>query len=349
MGGSDDLERDGLYAITHLRGRMHITLRDLRSALAYMLVGTRDCDEIHELYRTGRRNEIIQGFYFNSWRGGDGPNADRLLTLLSEVDVADADDPRLDRALDFVSPAEDRTLFRFEQRGNYDREILRSLYDELPRDVSGKVSAHRSEAHRRFIAMARRRAFFERRDAGWRAMLPYKTADELLAVVRGERSPDGLLEPLLVAINRGEGLTRPERIGNNLALEVRRVDGGTVRSYRLYPRERFSLSLADQASRSRFVEHMPTGLVLRYQDENLEAELLVSLDVFEMLQRLNEGYRPSIEEERGYYLSLAVFKNQLGSAPYQEVLLSTSGHDFYRVARQADGRLEMARVREGAV
>ena len=168
--------------------------------------------------------------------------------------------------------------------------------------------------------------------------------------MRGERRPEGLLEPLLVAINRGEGLTRPERIGNNLALEVRRVEGGSVRSYRLYPRERFSLSLADQASRSRFVEHMPTGLVLRYQDQaGLDAELLVSLDVYEMLQRLNEGYRPSVEEEQGYYLSLAVFKNLLGSAPYQEVLLSTSGHDFYRVARQADGRLEMTRAREGAV
>jgi hypothetical protein len=100
-------------------------------------------------------------------------------------------------------------LFRFEQRGNYDREILRSLYDELPRDVSGKVSTHRAEAHRRFIAMARRRAFFERRDTGWRAMLPYKTADDLLAVVRGDRRPDGLLEPLLVAINRGEGSRGP--------------------------------------------------------------------------------------------------------------------------------------------
>lgn len=338
-----------LYAITHLRGRLHITLRDLRSAVAYTLAGTRDCDEIHELYRTGQRNEIIQGFYFNSWKGGDAPNADRLLTLLSEVDVAEADDPRLDRALDFVSPTEDRTLFRFEQRGSYDREILRSLYDELPRDVSGNVSAHRAKAHRRFIAMARRRAFFERRGAGWRSMLPYKTADDLLAVVRGDRQPEGLLEPLLGAINRGEGLTRPERIGNNLALEVRRVDGGSVRSYRLYPRERFSLALADQASRSRFVEHMPTGLVLRYQGTGLDAELLVSLDVYEMLQRLNEGYRPSVEEEQGYYLSLAVFKNLLGSAPYQEVLLSPSGHDFYRVARHADGRLEMTRAREGGV
>lgn len=334
-----------LYAITHLRGRLHITLRDLRSALAFMLVGTRDCDEIHELYRTGQRNEIIQGFYFNSWRGGDAPNADRLLTLLSEIDVADADDPRLDRALDFVSPAEDRTLFRFEQRGSYDREILRSLYDELPRDVSGRASAHRIEAHRRFIAMARRRAFFERRDNGWRSMLPYATADELLAVVRGEREPADLLLPLLSAINRGEGLTRPERIGNNLALEVRRVDGGSVRSYRLYPRERFALSLDDLASKSRFVEHMPTGLVLRYRDENLESELLVSLDIYEMLQRLNNGYRPSIEEEQGFYLSLSSFKNRLGSAPYQEVLLTTAGRDFYLVKRQPDSRLEMQYVR----
>jgi len=339
-----------LYAVTHLRGRLHITLRDLRSALAYTLVGTRDCDEIHELYRKGQRDEIVQGFYFNSWKGGDAPNADRLLTLLSEVDVAEADDPRLDRALDFVSPTEDRTLFRFERRGHYDRDILRSLYDELPRDVSGRASEHRAQTHRRFLAMARRRAFFERRDAGWRSMLPYKTAGELLAVVRGDQRPEGLLEPLLVAINRGEGLTRPERIGNNLALEVRRVQGGSVRSYRVYPRERFSLSLSEQASHSRFVEHMPSGLVLRYEDKaGLGAELLVSLDVYEMLQRLNDGYRPSIEEEQGFYQSLAVFKNLLGSAPYQEVLLSTSGHDFYRVARHADGRLEMTRAQEGQV
>ena len=337
-----------LYAVTHLRGRLHITLRDLRSALAFTLVGTKDCDEIHELYQSGRRDEIVQGFYFNSWKGGDALNADRLLTLLGDVDVAGSDDPRLDRMLDFVSPDDDRSLFRFERRGHYDRGVLRSLYDELPRDFSGRPSVHRAEAHRRFIAMARRRGFFERRDNAWRSMLPYKTADEMLAVVRGERRAEGLLESLLLAINRGEGLSRPERLGNNLALEVRRVEGGSVRSYRIYPRERFSLSLTDQASGSRFVEHMPTGLVLRYRgDAGLEAELLVTLDVFEMLQRLNDGYRPSVEEEQGYYLSLAVFKNLLGSAPYQEVLLSTSGHDFYRVARQADGRLEMSRVREG--
>lgn len=347
--GPHVIERlNSLYTVTHLRGRLHITLRDLRSALAFTLVGTRDCDDIHELYKSGRRQEIAQSFYFNSWRGGDFPNADRLLTLLDEVDVASGDDPRLDRALDFISPEDDRSLFRFERRGNYDRAILNSLYNELPRDFSGRPSAHGMDVHHQFISMARRRVFFERRDNAWLSMLPYKTANQMLAAVRGEGDAEALLDPLLLAINRGEGLSQPEQLGNALALEVRRVEGGSIRSYRLYTRDRFSLTLKDQASRSRFVEHMPMGLVLRYRgDAGLEADLLVTLDVLEMLQRLNDGYRPSVEEEQGYYLGLAVFKNLLGSAPYQEVLLTTSGHDFYRIARHIDGRLEMSRVKEG--
>ena len=63
-----------------------------------------------------------------------------------------------------------------------------------------------------------------------------------------------------------------------------------------------------------------------------------------MLERLNDGYRPSLEEEQGYYLSLAVFKNVLGSAPYQEVLLTTTGTTSTAIERHADGRLEMAHL-----
>lgn len=337
-----------LYTITHLRGRLHVTVRDLKSALAFMLAGTRYCDQIHELYRAGRREEIAQGFYFNSWMGGDAGNADRLLKLLAEIDVADGDDPRLDRTLDFSSPEADKGLFRFEGRANYDRAVLGRLFEDLPRDYSGRTSGERAAAHQSFIGMARRRHFFERRDGGWRAMLPYTTAERMLSAVRGELAPGELLDELLRAINRGEGLNRPERLADNLALEVRRVEGGSIRSYRLFPKERFSLALKDEAARAKFIEHMPTGLLLRYAGgSDNDADLVVTLDVFEMLHRLNEGYRPSVEEEQGYYLSLAVFKNLLGSAPYQEVLLTTTGHDFYRIARQADGRLAMSRVGEG--
>ena len=143
----------------------------------------------------------------------------------------------------------------------------------------------------------------------------------------------------------GRDFTTSGRLGDALALQVREVERGSVKSYRIFPAARFSISIVDAASRARFVEHMPSGLVLRYQSmTGAEADLPVGLDVFEMLQRLNEGYRPSVEEERGYYLSLAVFKNTLGSEPYQEVLLTVTGHDFYRVARHSDGRLEMTEL-----
>ncbi len=334
-----------LYTLTHLRGRLHITLRDLRSALAYMLVGTRNCAEIHTLYQTGNREEIIQGFYFNSWIGGSEPNADRLLTLLKDLDIGKATDPRLDRALDFVSPSEDRSLFGFDGRGTYDREILRRLFDELPRDYTTQAGKSRTEAHQRFVAMLRRRSFFERRDNGWRGMVPYRSADRLLSIVTKRDVPIDLLREILDGINRGEGLTNPMILQGRMALQVREVENGSIRSYRLFPFERFSIDLQDAAARAKFVEHMPTGLLLRFAGQhNNDAEMQINLDVFEMLQRLNAGYRPSVEEEQGYYLSLAVFKNVLGSAPYQDVLLTTTGHDFFRVARHPDGRLDLSRA-----
>ena len=52
----------------------------------------------------------------------------------------------------------------------------------------------------------------------------------------------------------------------------------------------------------------------------------------EPTDRLNQGCRLTVDEVQGYYLSLAVFKNILGSAPYQEVLLTPSGHDFCSVS-----------------
>ncbi|MCP9857937.1 MULTISPECIES: methylation-associated defense system protein kinase MAD6 [unclassified Cyanobium] len=330
-----------LYTLSHLRGRLHITIRDLRSALSFMLSSARDCTEIHSLYSEGKRELIAAGFYFNSWMAADTGTADRLLQLLKGVDVGSAADPRLDRGLDFISPAMDQSRFSFSGRGSYDHEVLSTLYETLPRDFTGKPSTSRAVAHRHFLSMARRRIYFERRDTSWSSMLPYRSAERMLAMMRGQRSTELALQDVLHAINRGEGLLEPTRLGNSLALQVRQVERGTVRSYRLYKSDQFKLSSKDSASQARFIEHMPEGLALQFKDGDQEAELLINLDIFEMLERLNRGYRPSIEEEQGYYLSLAVFKNILGSAPYQEVLLTTTGQDFYKIQRHHDGRLEM--------
>jgi hypothetical protein len=109
---------------------------------------------------------------------------------------------------------------------------------------------------------------------------------------------------------------------------------------------------AADTAKERFIEHLPTGLVLRFVGQGLGAtssELIINLDVFEMLVRLNEGYRPSVEEMQGFYLCLGVFKNSLNAQPYREILLTTTGHDFYRLARHDDGRIEMHLISDTAV
>jgi serine/threonine protein kinase len=334
-----------LYTLNDLRGRLHVTLRDLGSALAFMIAGTRNCDEIHELYSSGKPREIANAFYFNSWMGGETGSADRLLSLLAEIDVGKATDPRLDRALDFQSPDHLKGLLGFDQRGAYDTEILSRLYNDLPWDHSGRASNDRFFAHQSYVAMAKRRHFFERIDDSWRKMLPYQAAGLMLHVIRGEVPPADVLASLIRAINLGEGLMNPERMKGKLVLQVRDVPNGAMRSYRLFPSDRFRLQVEDSASRARFVEHMPNGLTLSFDGEAVSiASLDVNLDVFEMLYRLNHGYRPTVEELQGYYLSLAIFKNLLSSAPYQEVLLTTTGHDFFRIEREESGRLNLEHV-----
>jgi serine/threonine protein kinase len=338
-----------LYTMAHLRGRLHITMRDLRSALSFMLIGNRDCGEIHALYMAGKHDEVARSYYFNSWMGGGQPTSDRLLTLLGELDVGKQEDPRFDRGLDFVQP-DDRALFRFERRGQFDFEVLKRLFGDLPRGWADVSVRQRARKHREYVAMARRKHFFERRDASWEKMLPYRSAKRMVEIVRGETSIDALISEILHAINRGEGLQRPERLGTSLALQLRQVEHGTVRSYRLFPAEGFGLQVQDFAANARFVEHLPTGVLLKFQGQGfgaISSELIINLDVFEMLVRLNEGYRPSVEEMQGFYLCLGVFKNSLNAQPYREILLTTTGHDFYRLARHDDGRVEM-RLLQGA-
>lgn len=336
--GPQALERLSLmYRLATLRTKLHITLRDLRSALAFTLVGTRDCEEIHSLYEQGDRDEILRGFYFNSWASVGTPQDDRLLRLLREVEVGQTSYPRLDRAFDFHPPEPAPELMDFAPRSTYDRELLGAAYHALPADIISHGNGLRFQSHREYVSMLRRRHFFEARDDSWRNLIPYGSASRMLSILSQRPDPKTEALKIIRAVNRGEGIFDERRLKGKLALQVRHVEAATVRSYRVFeavPQE------PEQASP--YLEHSPAALLLRYSDDtDLQAELVINLDVFEMLERLNQGYRPTVDELQGYYLTLAVFKNILGSAPYQEVLLTPSGHEFYSVSRHPGGHLVM--------
>ena len=331
-----------LYTLVHLRGRLHITLRDLRSALAYTLTSGRDCEEIHDLYVEANIHAYLQGFYFNAWMGEEG-NADRLLKELSALDVARLNEPQLDRSLDFHLDQTHR-LFTFDGRSNYDAQVFQKLFASLPR-LAGNHSEQlreRFQKHRMYVSSMRRKLFFERRDQRWGDMVPFRSGKQLLELLQADptqlnQAKDGLLR----ALNRSEGIINPAMMKGQLALQVREVERGAIRSYRLFPAERMTLRAQDSADRAKFVEHTPTGLTLDYREEDHSAQLVINLDTLEMLERLNVGYVPSVEEREGRYLSLLAFKNVLASRPYEEVLLAVTDEELYRLTRKEGGGLTL--------
>jgi hypothetical protein len=237
--------------------------------------------------------------------------------------------------------------FSFSERGRNDDYLLQKIFAELRDEYAGKLDPENIAAYKNYVAMLRRRHYFERRDTGWELMLPYRHAKDFQALVKGEKEPVSAIKPLLNAINRGEGLRNPGRLGNSLALLVRQVNRGTIRSYRLFNGDAFSLSRPEGGSITRFIEFLPQILCLRYTSAtNHNAEFNINLDVYEMLKKLDRGYYPSVEEQQGLYRSLAVFKHLLASAPYQEVLLTETGQEFYRISRETNGNLSLEAILE---
>jgi serine/threonine protein kinase len=342
-----------LFLITHLRGNLHITMRDLRSVLAVMFAGKIDCKGIHELYQNGgedSRNKILNSYYFSAIFGGSEEDPkDRLISLFKEIDIAQVSNPVLDLELSFINSKEKPLIrYPFDNRFSYDEELFNNMFQSLPRDYSSKNRKELIEKHQAYLAHVRRRHFFESRDSqndrAWGKMLPYSHCNHFIDLIkRNNTQVEDELFQVLKAINRGEGLSDPSRLGNQLALRIRLVEKGTIKSYRVFRGKHFSLECEYRSGDRLFFEYMPQALYLVYDSENAKpAKLKINLDIFEMLMRLNDGYEASIEEQQGFYLSLSVFKNMLSAAPYQEVLLTETGYRFYRINREEDGVLYMS-------
>jgi serine/threonine protein kinase len=331
-----------LNQLVQLRGRMHITIRDLRSALAFMLTSGRDCRQIQQLYAAADAKTILDSFYFNSWLGAAG-TSDRLLAELAEVDVAAVPDPVLDRQLDYAGPYSPGALRTVDQRGHYDRDLLQTAFQRLPRGARSDpaVVAH----HTQYVAAARRRFYFECVDDERAArMLPYRTVGEFRGMLRESGRAKAYLADVIAALNRSEGMPDAGQLGDALALRLDHVPTGTIRSYRAFPVSAFSLEAAG-GPESAYLEGGANELLLRHESGNGHATLLqIRLDLFELLRRLGDGYLPGIAESQGLYLALTIFKNELSAAPYQEVLLTTTGNDLRRIRRESDGRLIMEQL-----
>jgi hypothetical protein len=196
--------------------------------------------------------------------------------------------------------------------------------------------------------MWRRWAYFERRDEGWRSMVPYRSA-ELLERIVSPRDPEDskvaqgeLRDKVVDAISLSEGLRNPEVRHRYLALKITRIKDARLRSYRLFPKDTFKVHVDQAPGLVDFIEFAPDAVEIIAERGAGIAHLRVSLDLLEMLELIGSGYRPTTADLQGLFVNLLIFRNELLTTTFDEVLVTTDDREFFKIeARGASDGIQL--------
>jgi serine/threonine protein kinase len=237
-----------LFELVYLRRRSHITMRDLRSALSWLLLRDQNCKNVAELLDSSDNDaasKLATLYYPEAFAHDNGRPKntvdDRLVAMLREADIGFVNSPQIDHRLD-REPEAAVPWMTFEGRSNYASKVLMKLAREAPRTVHDAGFGTLLRERRSIVARWRRHAYFERRDDGWQGMVPYRSLGLLEGITAATdsgamRSASVTLRDRIVdTISLSEGMRNPTVRARFLALRVSRVKNPSLRSYRLFPK-----------------------------------------------------------------------------------------------------------------
>jgi len=330
-----------LFEVVHLRRRLHITMRDMRSALSWLLCRDRTCDDVARMLDARPLpEERLALLYYNAYAANGRPlesrSDDRLVRLLRQIDPAEVANPAADRSLHFQGLA-GLPMLAFDARRSLGSEWL-----EEWRMPGGWAAARQADVvadlHSRH-AMLRRMAFFERRGDDWMDMLPYHNLSRFRQVTQSPTADlDDLKQMLVHGISLAEGARHPQLAQQFVCLRAGQPTKATIKSFRLFPVTDFKIKVPG-TQEDHYLEYTPDRILFYHDpqdaDQRIEgarrAELVVSLDVLELLAQIREGFTPSPDDIEGFFINLIMFKNALAHLPYRQVLLTRDDVQFYEL------------------
>ena len=277
---------EALQAV-HLRGETHITMRELRAALVYILFGVHYCDDYH----TGERQEEIFPYWDRAFQA-DSPF--RQGEVLAEL-------PRFDPGLE-AHPKIDRYLLN--------KSFGAAQFEEKTQDPALQ------------LASARRRAYFEWAEEEIEQIAQNPNA---LGLAGGEHLQEFLNLPLTDEEKRQElcarlcsGISRledlPPQAYQRSGVVPLRITPRTPIETAFWvekPLERFRLE-ADLLPNTEDIEqlHRQASLIYRYEDGQ-EERLRMGADLFRLLLELADGYQLGDVSSDDTFTRLSIFVQRL--------------------------------------
>jgi len=312
-----------LLLAIHLRREYRPTVRDLRSALSYLITCDVGCEEIHTQRRSGNSPIAEPGrlYFQTAFNGSGGP--DLLLDEWTLLDPAGTPRPRLDRFLHF---------HRSRDQSERVRETLlrpaRRCNPPLLTDPEWLGGEWRRTMKRRYFFEADWSAEVTRR---WELpdpedLLPHRHMIEFAKILSARASGSALRDRVARGISRADGV--PDAVSRDaLALRLTETGSEDLTVVKLFPLGEFRCRGTPTAAG--LVEEIPDQFL--FEHVTGAPSLSIGLDLFELLARMAEGYLPGAEEQASLIQDIIEFKNQLLARPSQEVALVEGGQRIHRI------------------
>lgn len=323
---------------------LHITMRDLRSMIAWMLTRDYSCDEVKKLIELVNVNNIPeyywQYYYFNLTAPVIYPDVnnvecfnlptlesnDRLVKLLRETDVAGVALPAFDRDLYYrVKRPNEYIIFSDRKRSLLKDFNNCNLIVPSYAVKSDEVRMAVTSRHKSFV----RHQYFEGSIIDFKKRLPYRYASAFEKQLRLE-DPKELaqtMQDLASAISASEGCSNELLTKGYLLLASSNVADPISKSYRRFSLDEFELYVNKTEHLTKYIEYESDSLIFRHKEDKF-IQLTVSLDLYEMLKYIHAGFSPSVNDLRGRFIELQIFKNLLEAKTYSEILVTKNNRKF---------------------
>ena len=327
-----------LLRMVGYRRELHLTIRDIRSFISFLITADERCENVQRLYlqtKDSSPERYWMHFYFNILADDGIPSQDRLVSLVRETDVARVAIPNIDRDLYFnlhdgknyngfdVRDCDILEDFNRVKRENSVRGADERLVRKLKMRHRIQIRHHFFEGD--FDAYGARQGFFAR--------LPYRSLSdfrELLSNTDAEKLVESKAA-LAAAVSLSEGCKSGRFAKKYLLLASSHVSDPRARTYRRFKLEDFELIIEKPGHLVSFIEYENDSILFRSKSDP-SVRLAVTLDLYEMLEYIKRGYSPSVNDLQGHFLELKVFKTLLENKRYDEILVTRNDRDFNLVS-----------------
>jgi hypothetical protein len=168
--------------------------------------------------------------------------------------------------------------------------------------------------------------------------LPYHSVFKFVQLLQDKRTGKETIQSISRAIALNEGCDNTNIDQKSLVLAATEVTDPYSKSFRLFNLNDFELKVNNTEHLVKYLEYEPDSFMFKHKTES-QIKLTISLDLYEMLYFIQQGFSPSLNDIRGKFVELIIFKNLLKNLNYKEVVVTRDDADYFSIKKDNQNRI----------